>query len=413
MVLAAPLFLLAVSLAPSVAGSGVDTTTKVAAAWYAGWHADAGFPLSSVPWSKYTHLTYSFAETTSNTQVLDLSGSDPDLLPQFVSEAHANGVKALVSIGGWTGSRGFSLNVGSAANRTTFVKTVTQFATKYDLDGLDFDWEYPANQGIGCNAISTKDTANFLSFLQQLRKDPVGAKLTLTAAVATSPFIGPDGDSLTDVSGFKDVLDWIAVMNYDIWGPWSPTVGPNAPLNDTCASSANQAGSAVSAVKRWTKAGIPANRIVLGVAAYGHSFKVAKSNAFKSGSTTQLAVYPAFDSSVHPTGDSWDDAAGLDVCGNEQTAGGNIDFWGMVDLGFLNSDGTPKQGITQVYDSCSQTPFAYNSTSQIMVSYDNAQSFKAKGGFIKNTKLRGFAMWEAGGDLNSILLNAIRSGYGL
>jgi chitinase len=131
------------------------------------------------------------------------------------------------------------------------------------------------------------------------------------------------------------------------------------------------------------------------VASYGHSFKVAKTNAFKSGSTTQLAAYPAFDSSVHPTGDSWDDAAGLDVCGNEQTAGGNIDFWGMVDLGFLNSDGTPKQGIAQLFDSCSQTvrflhwlqfsgfltffftstqqPFAYNSTSQIMVSYDNAQ----------------------------------------
>lgn len=45
----------------------VDTTqassthSKVAAAWYTGWHADAGFPLSAVPWSKYTHLTYSFA----------------------------------------------------------------------------------------------------------------------------------------------------------------------------------------------------------------------------------------------------------------------------------------------------------------------------------------------------------------
>lgn len=29
-------------------------------------------------------------ETTSNTKALDLSGSDPALLPQFVSEAHTN-----------------------------------------------------------------------------------------------------------------------------------------------------------------------------------------------------------------------------------------------------------------------------------------------------------------------------------
>lgn len=35
---------------------------KVAAAWYAGWHAgQADFPLSKVPWSKYTILTYAFA----------------------------------------------------------------------------------------------------------------------------------------------------------------------------------------------------------------------------------------------------------------------------------------------------------------------------------------------------------------
>ncbi|KAF9481870.1 glycoside hydrolase family 18 protein [Pholiota conissans] len=395
---------------------GFTTKSKgstVAAAWYAGWHADAGFPLSNVSWAKYTHLTYSFAETTADTHALDLSGSDPSLLPQFVSEAHKNGVKALVSIGGWTGSRGFSTNVGSAQNRTTFVKTVTNFAKKYKLDGLDFDWEYPANQGIGCNAISPKDTTNFLSFLQELRKDPVGSGLILTAATSIVPFFGPDGNPLTDVSGFSKVLDWIAIMNYDIWGPWSPTVGPNAPLNDTCASSQNQAGSAVSAVRQWNKAGIPVDQIVLGVAAYGHSFQVSKANAFKPGSTTAIAAFPAFNTSAHPSGDSWDDAAGVDVCGNPQTAGGNIDFWGLVQLGYLNADGTPKTNIAYRFDTCSQTPYVYNTKTEIMVSFDNAQSFAAKGKFIKNTGLRGFAMWEAGGDFKDTLLNSIRTGAGL
>lgn len=43
-----------------------------------------------------------------------------------------------------------------------------------------------------------------------------------------------------------------------------------------------------------------------------------------------------------------------------------------------------------------------------MISYDNAQSFAAKGQFITDMGLAGFAMWEAGGDYNSILLDAIR-----
>ena len=65
-------------------------------------------------------------------------------------------------------------------------------------------------------------------------------------------------------------------MNYDVWGSWSPTVGPNAPLDDSCADPANQQGSAVSAVKAWSTAGFPHNQIILGVAAYGHSFFVEK-----------------------------------------------------------------------------------------------------------------------------------------
>lgn len=43
-----------------------------------------------------------------------------------------------------------------------------------------------------------------------------------------------------------------------------------------------------------------------------------------------------------------------------------------------------------------------------MVSFDNAQSFAAKGNYIKETGLRGFAMWEAGGDYNDMLLDSIR-----
>lgn len=48
----------------------------------------------------------------------------------------------MVSIGGWTGSRYFSSNVGSAKNRTAFVKTVTDFAAEFNLDGLDFEYAH-------------------------------------------------------------------------------------------------------------------------------------------------------------------------------------------------------------------------------------------------------------------------------
>jgi chitinase len=52
------------------------------------------------------------------------------------------GVKAMVTIGGWTGGRWFSTDLGSAANRTAFVKTVLNFAAKHDLEGIDFEYVF-------------------------------------------------------------------------------------------------------------------------------------------------------------------------------------------------------------------------------------------------------------------------------
>lgn len=45
-----------------------------------------------------------------------------------------------MSVGGWTGSLYYSTAVGSATNRTAFVKTITDLATKYNLDGVDFEY---------------------------------------------------------------------------------------------------------------------------------------------------------------------------------------------------------------------------------------------------------------------------------
>lgn len=367
--------------------------------WYPGWLAPS-IPPSSLSWDKWTHLTYSFALTGLDSSTVILNSDDQQVLPTFVEQAHTHGVRALVSIGGWTGSMYYSSAVATAENRTAFVGAVTSLVKQYNLDGIDFDWEYPNKQGIGCNIISPADSANFLQFLQELRQDPVGAKLYLSAAVGISPFMGPDGTPMTDVSAFAEVLDHIGIMSYDIWGPWSSGIGPNAPLDDSCAPT--PAGSAVSAVAAWTGAKFPANQIALGVAAYGHSFRLANQ--------TDFSLYAPFASYSNPLVPSSDGNGGVDACGNPATGGGgtdDFDFSQMITAGFLNSNGTPASGITYYYDNCSQTPFVYDPDSGVVISYDDTTSFAAKGQFIKDNGLRGFAMWEVAGDEHDILLDSI------
>ena len=212
-------------------------------------------------------------------------------------------------------------------------------------------WEFPSLQGIGCNTISNQDTPNFLSFLSELRAHPIGKGLILTAAAVDSPWADPNGNP-SDISPFAKLLDYIAVMNYDIWGSWSPAVGPNAPLNDTCAPPQYRQGSAVSAVRAWTIAGLPSSQLVLGVPSYGYSFLVNRSVALTQ--QGDITAYPRFEPE-QPKGDSSDGGSGVDVCGTQTGWGGLFNFWGLVEGGFLDKRGRPLRGIRYRYDECSQT----------------------------------------------------------
>ncbi|KAI0342497.1 glycoside hydrolase [Trametopsis cervina] len=415
-----------------------STPKAMATTWYTGWHAQY-LPLDEFSWEKYSAVSYAFAETTQDVNTLGLQDADAVLLPEFVEHAHQHNVAAILTVGGWTGSQYFSTAVNSATNRTAFVQTVLQMVKRYNLDGVDFDWEYPNKQGMGCNIMSPEDTPNFLAFLKELRATPGGQNMTISAASSIVPFASQDGTPSTDVAEFANILDYVAVMDYDIWGSWSSAVGPNSPLDDTCASPDRQQGSAVSAVNAWTAAGFPADQILLAVASYGHSYHVSQAAAFNvptdqpsalstllaDGSigtsqypgTQPIAAYPAFDAGQQPMGDSWDIASspGTDQCGNPTGGGfsGIFNFRGLVEKGWLNEGGNPVEGMGYRFDNCSQTPFLYDPTTSTMVSYDDPNSFAAKGQFIREKGLLGFAMWEAVGDYGDLLLDAIESGMGI
>ena len=71
---------------------------------------------------------------------------------------------------------------------------------------------------MGCNILNPQDSDNFLSFLQLLRADPTMKNLMITAAASLEPFMGADGQPKSDVSDYAKVLDFVAIMNYNVWG---------------------------------------------------------------------------------------------------------------------------------------------------------------------------------------------------
>ena len=57
-------------------------------------------------------------------------------------------LKALIAVGGWSaGSAIFSQMASTSTNRQAFINSAVDLVKKHQFDGLDMDWEYPANQG--------------------------------------------------------------------------------------------------------------------------------------------------------------------------------------------------------------------------------------------------------------------------
>ena len=96
--------------------------------------------------------------TTPDSSVIGLQDSDTQLLPQFVQTAQKNvspslfppltllkicqNVHAILSIGGWTGSRYFSSAVATDVNRTAFAQAVMKVVSEYNLDGIEFEYAF-------------------------------------------------------------------------------------------------------------------------------------------------------------------------------------------------------------------------------------------------------------------------------
>ncbi|RPD56910.1 glycoside hydrolase [Lentinus tigrinus ALCF2SS1-7] len=403
------------SMPATASGSTTSSTTApqntslpapVAYGYVASYHIEQADDLKHYPWSNYTHMSFFGTPAIDDETSLGLTSSE-SLVQELVSLAHQNNVKAMLTIGGYgNASMYFSSLMKADPDRNSYANLVTSYAFQHGFDGIDIDWEYP-NYNKTPTYLYAKydDTSNFLSFLKTLKSK--ASNLTLSAAAPGEPWLDMNQKPWTNMSEFASVLDYVVIMNYDRFGSWSPTAGPNAPLNDSCVANATQRqGSAVSSLKAWTDAGFPAQKLLLGVPAYGHGFPVAASNATtqaaSDNSSSSIALYPAVDVSRMPLhGDKWD---------SPTLPGGTFSFQGLMDNGYLQLDGTPADGIVRAYDNCTATPYLWNNGTQVVVSYDDAESMKMKGEWVKQNGLAGFAMFEVAGDHENILLGAVKGG---
>jgi chitinase len=211
------------------------------------------------------------------------------------------GLKVLISLGGWTWSRGFS-SAARPENRQAFVASCIDAYIRGNLpvtdgaggaaaaagvfDGIDIDWEYPNACGISCG--SAEDRQNFTALLAEFRRqlNEVRAGLLLTAAVGA----GVDKIRATDPGQYHPSLDYINVMTYDFHGAFEPITNHHSALFNSPAdpSTGDQRYyNSNDAMQAFLDAGVPAAKLNLGIGFYGRGWtNVANVNngLYQSGS---------------------------------------------------------------------------------------------------------------------------------
>ncbi|KAG8956634.1 hypothetical protein FRC04_000112 [Tulasnella sp. 424] len=343
-----------------------------------------------IDWDRFDWIDFAFAVPNSKFVPAFTGDNSEDLLKRLVTAAHNAGKKVKLSVGGWTGSKYFSPAVSTSSNRQTFANNILAVYQKFNVDGIDIDWEYPGTSGNDGNTISSSDSANYLSFLKILRAT-LPDDAVITAATQVWPFAGSNGAPLKDVSAFAQYFDWILLMNYDVWGS-SSTPGPNAPLSDGCKNSSQPLANAVAAVKSWTNAGMPASKLTLGVPSYAY---ISKSTATRLTGRSSVTVK--------------NDDGG--------TTDGQVQFNSLISQGALqkkNGAYIGAGGFTRYWDSCSSTPFLRSSAAGQVITYDDPESLKLKAQFAKEAGIKGVNMFDVHGDTASWeLIDAVRSGLGI
>lgn len=232
--------------------------------------------IASFDTSKYTHVHFAFAQISSSYGI-NVSGIED----QFQRFTALKEVKRVLSFGGWSFSTSqdsfpiFRQGV-TEANRKKFARNVVDFLDEHDLDGVDFDWEYPSAPDIpGIPAGSKSDGPNYLQFLKEVKGSlPKGRTLSIATPASFWYLKG------FPISEMSKVVDYIIYMTYDLHGQWDYNhhwAVPDCPNVDTgCLRSHVNLTETRLSLSMVTKAGVPSHKVVVGVSSYGRSFQMAK-----------------------------------------------------------------------------------------------------------------------------------------
>ncbi|KAI7973519.1 hypothetical protein EIK77_004125 [Talaromyces pinophilus] len=250
----------------------------------------------SVDTSQYTHIHLAFATLNA-----DFSVNVTGMGDNFDLFAGLSGFKRIISFGGWDYSTDASTydifrEAFNADNRPKVIQNVIQLLNDYELDGVDFDWEYPGEPDIkGIPPSNSKDTDDYYFFFVDLYNAMFEANMGKTISV-TAPASYWYLQTFP-IDAMSKYLDYIVFMTYDLHGQWdygNKFVDPGCTAGNCLRSDVNLTET-LNALSMITKAGVPSNMIAVGVTSYGRSFQMTTPGCY-----SEMCTYTGPESGALP-----------------------------------------------------------------------------------------------------------------
>jgi chitinase len=363
-----------IAIASVIASQSQAAADKKVVCYYGSWavyrHGNGLFDVEHIDPFVCTHIVYGFVGLSDTTHQIEVLDPYNDLeenwgrgaMKRFTGFKQQNpNLKALVAIGGWNQeSERYSKMAMDPAKRRIFVQSVVPFLESQNFDGLDFDWEYPANR----EGASPVDKENFVLLLNELRAELEPRGYLLTGAVSAGQ---KTIETAYDIPAVARALDFISVMAYDLHGAWENFTGHHSPLygNEDIDYGDNIMLNTDHAIRYWIEHGAPAEKLVLGIGTYGRGFSLDD--------PSQNDLYAPAQNPI---------SAGPYT--------GTDGFWGYNEI--CEKMEAQQGQWTIVNDPVYQVPYAYNGRQWI--GYDSVESVANKARYVKEKGLGGGMIWS-------------------
>ncbi len=266
----------------------------------------------------------------------------------------------------------WSVGAAGEESRAKIAASCVKVCLDHELDGVDFDWEYPCVPSNNMTA-SPEDKYNFTLMLKAVREAldaiPGGKHYYNTIASGADTYFCEN----VEMREIIKYLDYINVMTYDLKCGFHALTGHHTNLYPAIGDYFYN--SCDRAMRMFHDYGIPKDKLVMGCGFYSRQWTGVPNvnNGFLQLTKEGATKGPHYH----------------DILEN-----------------YLN-----KNGYTAYWDDTAKAPWLYNPDTGIFISYDDPRSLEAKCDYIVENEYAGIFYWVHSADNTKTLLNAINDAF--